>query len=126
VPAQLLLDPKGGADRADTVVFVGDRGEAEGGHHRRALVVHPELVHRALVLVQGLLDLTDQVVGLVQGARGDVVQVRESQEQDADVAQLRQPSGLAGVQSGQDRAGHIAAKRRPFRLASGACQRCRR
>jgi hypothetical protein len=74
----LRLDAKGGANRADGVVFMGDRRQAEGRHHRRALVVHPELVHRALVLVQGLLHLTDQVVGLVQGAGGDVVKVGES------------------------------------------------
>jgi hypothetical protein len=124
--AQLGLDAEGGADRTDTVVLMGHRWEAEGRHHRRALVVHPELVHRALVLVQGLLHLPDQVVGLPQGARGDVIQVREPQEHHADMPQLRQPSGLAGVQAGQDRPGHIAPKRRPGRLAAGAHQRRRR
>ena len=69
VPAQLRLDAKGGANRADAVVFVGDRRQAEGCHHGGALVVHPELVHRTLVLVQGLLHLADQIVGRAQRAR---------------------------------------------------------
>jgi hypothetical protein len=70
--------------------------------------------------------LFTEPVGLPQGARGDVVQVGEPQEQHAEVAHLRQPGGLAGVQAGQDRPGHIASKGRPGRLAGGAHQRRRR
>ena len=51
---------------ADGVVLVGDRGEAEGGHQGRALVVDPELVDRALVLVQRLLHGADELLGLLQ------------------------------------------------------------
>jgi hypothetical protein len=66
VPVQKRPDVKRGPNRADGVVLMSDGREAEGRHHRRPLVIHTELVHRALVLVQDPLHLTNQIVGLPQ------------------------------------------------------------
>ena len=68
-PLQPRLDPEGRLHRADGVVLVGDRGEAEGGHQGRALVVDTELVDRAFVLVQRLLHFADELLGLLQCPR---------------------------------------------------------
>jgi hypothetical protein len=124
-PAKFRLDPKRRLDGTDGVVLVGDGREAEGGHQRRALIVDAELVDRALVLVQRRLHGTDQVVCPPHCAWRDVIQVREPQEQHADVAQLRQPGALAGVQPSQDRAGYVASQRRTCHLPGGRDHRRR-
>ena len=98
----------------------GSSSWATGGRPKAVTIVAPlsstpSLLSEPSYSYKRRLDVADQGVGLPQPPRGEVVKLREPQEQHAEMAQLRQPGALAGDESGQDRsrAHSLAAPPRP-------------
>jgi hypothetical protein len=124
--AELALHGEGGQDGPDGVVLVAEGRQAEDDDERGALVVHEELVERALVEVDGLLDDLDDRLDFLQADLGAGVGEVDAEvhEHDGEPADLRAPLLLVlldvGPQGPRDEAFDLSLSREGVPAAASA------